>query len=129
MTPWDIEQGEGGGSIARASGGKVVGHAFCSLDARVSLQLIMDEPPEALWIKDRVEYYKRAEPVAFRDEQLDLGPALARIRLSHSWTSGPADLAIHLEQPRVGQHAVYIGKVADKHAKRSRSSGEATLSG
>ena len=44
---------------------------------KVSLQLIMDEPPEALynqWIKDRIEYYKRVEPVApQRDEQLDLG--------------------------------------------------------
>ena len=51
-------------------------------------QLIMDEPPEALynqWIKDRIEYYKRVEPVAApRDEQLDLGPPVARIRLSHS---------------------------------------------
>ena len=45
---------------------------------KVSLQLIMDEPPEALynqWIRDRTEYYKRVEPVAPpRDEQLDLGP-------------------------------------------------------
>ena len=45
---------------------------------KISLQLIMDEPPEALynqWIKDRIEYYKRVEPVAApRDEQLDLGP-------------------------------------------------------
>jgi len=47
---------------------------------KVSLQLIMDEPPEALYnqsIKDRIEYYKRVEPVALRDEQLDLGPPLA----------------------------------------------------
>ena len=31
---------------------------------KISLQLIMDEPPEALynqWIKDRIEYYKRVE--------------------------------------------------------------------
>ena len=48
----------------------------------------MDEPPEALykqWIKDRIEYYKRVEPVAPpRDEQLDLGPPVARLRVSHS---------------------------------------------
>ena len=41
---------------------------------KISLQLIMDEPPEALynqWIKDRIKYYERVSP---RDEQLDLGP-------------------------------------------------------
>ena len=51
---------------------------------KVSLQLIMDEPPEALynqWIRDRIEYYKRVEPVAPpRDEQLDLGPPVARLQ-------------------------------------------------
>ena len=75
---------------------------------KVSLQLIMDEPPEALynqWIKDRIEYYKRVEPVAPpRDEQLDLGPPVA---FQWSWTSGPNDLGVHPEQSGTFQSSVH----------------------
>ena len=102
---------------------------------KVSLQLIMDEPPEALynqWIKDRIEYYKRVEPVAApRDEQLDLGPPVARIRVSHSNDRGPVGQLIWqsiLSNCELA-NLQYIGKVADKHTKRARSSGDATLSG
>ena len=55
--------------------------------AQLSLQLILDEPPERLWqqwIKDRMEYYLRVEPVdAIRDEALDHSyPVEERIRFS-----------------------------------------------
>ena len=54
---------------------------------QLSLQLILDEPPERLWqqwIKDRMEYYLRVEPVdAIRDEALDHSyPVEERIRFS-----------------------------------------------
>ena len=100
---------------------------------RVSLQLIMDEPPEALynqWIRDRIEYYKRVEPVAPpRDEQLDLGPPVARIRVSHSNDRGPVGQMIwaSILSNRELANLQYIGKVADKHAKRARSTGETTI--
>ena len=102
---------------------------------KISLQLIMDEPPEALynqWIKDRIEYYKRVEPVAApRDEQLDLGPPVARIRLSHSNDRGPVGQLIwqSILSNRELANLQYIGKVADKHAQKARSSGDATLRG
>ena len=100
---------------------------------KVSLQLIMDEPPEALynqWIKDRIEYYKRVEPVAPpRDEQLDLGPPVARLRVSHSNDRGPVGQMIwaSILSNRELSNLQYIGKVADKHARRARSSGDATI--
>ena len=58
-----------------------------SAGKQLSLQLILDEPPEKLWqqwIKDRVEYYLRVEPVdAIRDEALDHSyPVEERIRFS-----------------------------------------------
>ena len=92
----------------------------------------MDEAPEALynqWIKDRIEYYKRVEPVAApRDEQLDLGPPVARIRVSHSNDRGPVGQLIwqSILSNRELANLQYIGRVADKHAKKSRSSGDAT---
>lgn len=54
---------------------------------RVSMHLILDEPPQKLhnkWIEDRIEYYKRVEPTApLRDEALDLDPnVLERLRFS-----------------------------------------------
>ena len=61
-------------------------------DGEVALQLILDEPPEALWIHERCEFYKRLEQ---RDEMRDVLPMLPdtpaqnRIRLS-----GPASDAI-----------------------------------
>ena len=100
---------------------------------KVSLQLIMDEPPEALynqWIRDRIEYYKRVEPVAPpRDEQLDLGPPVARLRVSHSNDRGAVGQMIwaSILSNRELSNLQYIGKVADKHAKRARSSGDATI--
>ena len=102
---------------------------------RVSLQLIMDEPPEALynqWIRDRIdiEYYKRVEPVAPpRDEQLDLGPPVARIRASHSNDRGPVGQMIWatILSNRELSNLQYIGKVADKRAKKARSTGETTI--
>ena len=100
---------------------------------KVSLQLIMDEPPEALynqWIKDRIEYYKRVEPVAPpRDEQLDLGPPLARLRVSHSNDRGAVGHMIwaSILSNRELSNLQYIGRVADKHARRARSSGDATI--
>ena len=81
---------------------------------KVSLQLIMDEPPEALynqWIRDRIEYYKGVEPVAPpRDEQLDLGPPVARLRVSHSNDRGPVgqmNLGVHPEQSGTFQPPVH----------------------
>ena len=58
-----------------------------------ALQLVLDEPPQELhnrWIKDRVEYYKRVEPLAApRDERLDLvGGPQNRFRFSTSNGSG-----------------------------------------
>ena len=58
-----------------------------SAGKQLSLQLILDEPPERLWqqwIKDRMEYYLRVEPVdAIRDEALDHSyPVEERIRFS-----------------------------------------------
>ena len=55
-----------------------------SAGKQLSLQLMLDEPPEKLWqkwIKDRVEYY---EPVdAIRDEALDHScPVEERLRFS-----------------------------------------------
>ena len=45
-----------------------------------SLQLVLDEPPEARynkWIKERMEFYKRVEPCAApRDERLELNHRL-----------------------------------------------------
>ena len=53
-----------------------------------ALQLVLDEPPQDLhnrWIKDRVEFYKRVEPLAPRDERLDLvGGPQNRLRFSTS---------------------------------------------
>ena len=54
-----------------------------------ALQLVLDEPPQELhnrWIKDRMEYYKRVEPLAApRDERLDLvGGPQNRFRFSTS---------------------------------------------
>ena len=54
-----------------------------------SPELVLDEPPQELhnrWIKDRVEYYKRVEPLAApRDERLDLvGGPQNRFRFSTS---------------------------------------------
>ena len=100
---------------------------------KVSLQLIMDEPPEALynqWIKDRIEYYNRVEPVAPpRDEQLDLGPPVARLRVSHSNDRGAVGQMIwaSILSNRELSNLQYIGRVADKHARRARSSGDATI--
>ena len=100
---------------------------------KASLQLIMDEPPEALynqWIKDRIEYYKRVEPVAPpRDEQLDLGPPVARLRVSHSNDRGAVGQMIwaSILSNRELSNLQYIGKVADKHARRARSSEDATI--
>ena len=93
----------------------------------------MDEPPEALynqWIKDRIEYYKRVEPVApIRDEQLDGGPPVARLRVSHSNDRGPVGQMIwaSILSNRELSNLQYIGKVADKHARRARNSGETTI--
>ena len=58
-----------------------------SAGKQLSLQLILDEPPEKLWqqwIKDRMEYYLRVEPVdAIRDEALDHSyPVEERLRFS-----------------------------------------------
>ena len=48
----------------------------CAELEQISLQLILDEPPELImnqWIKSRVEYYKRLEPTdAVRDVALAL---------------------------------------------------------
>ena len=54
-----------------------------------ALQLVLDEPPQELhnrWIKDRMEFYKRVEPLAApRDERLDLvGGPQNRLRFSTS---------------------------------------------
>ena len=66
-----------------------------------------------------------------RDEQLDLGPPVARTRLSHSNDRGPVGTLIwqSILSNRELANVQYIGKVADKHAKKFRSSGDATLSG
>ena len=50
--------------------------------------------------------YMCKEPVAPpRDEQLDLGPPVARLRVS--WTSGPDDLGVHSEQSGTFQSSVH----------------------
>ena len=66
-----------------------------------------------------------------RDEQLDLGPPVARIRVSHSNDRGPVGQLIwqSILSNRELANLQYIGKVADKHTKRARGSGDATLSG
>ncbi|CAK9117931.1 unnamed protein product [Durusdinium trenchii] len=64
-----------------------------------SLQLVMDEPPEALynkWIKERMEFYKRVEPCAApRDERLEpVGKMNHRLRFSTSNDLGAVSDAI-----------------------------------
>ena len=64
-----------------------------------SLQLVLDEPPEALynkWIKERMEFYKRVEPCAApRDERLELvGKMNQRLRFSTSNNLGAVSDAI-----------------------------------
>ena len=64
-----------------------------------ALQMVLDEPPQALhnqWIKDRVEFYKRVEPVAApRDERLELvGGKANRLRFSSTNGLGPTSDAI-----------------------------------
>ncbi len=94
MTPWEIVSKEKGVTTggymckqgrAAARLVQIIGRHKAR---KVSLQLIMDEPPEAL------------QPL---DQGQDRGPPVARIRLSHSndhaWSSGTVDLAVNLEQP------------------------------
>ena len=100
ISPWDVVTKESG--VTR--GGYVCKHCkgfwkskrgssrFVQIQGRhkgqrVSLQLILDEPPQALysrWIKSRVEYYTRMEPQApLRDECLDIDPnTVSRLRFS-----------------------------------------------
>ena len=61
--------------------------------------MVLDEPPQALhnqWIKDRVEFYKRVEPVAAPcDERLELvGGKANRLRFSSTNGMGPTSDAI-----------------------------------
>ena len=56
---------------------------------KISIQIICDEPPQDLetqWQKDRIEFYKRLEPVdKVRDEKpIPCGTALARGKLRPS---------------------------------------------
>ncbi len=55
-----------------------------------------------------------------RDEQLDLGSPVARIRVSHSNDRGPVGQLANLQ---------YIGKAADKHAKKARRALESQAMG
>eukprot|EP00435_Cladocopium_sp_Y103_P028221 s2216_g7.t1 len=59
-----------------------------------ALQMVLDEPPQDLhnqWIKDRMEFYKRVEPLAApRDERVELvGCQSNRLRFSSSNGMGP----------------------------------------
>ena len=62
-----------------------------------SLQLVLDEPPEAFynkWIKERMEFYKRVEPCA-APERLELvGKMNHRMRFSTSNNLGAVSDAI-----------------------------------
>jgi hypothetical protein len=64
-------------------------------DGEVALQLILDEPPEALWnawIKERCEFYKRLEP---RDDMRDVAPMLPQAPSSNRIKlMGPASDAV-----------------------------------
>ena len=97
VSPWEYvpkehaileQRGASHASTATASGkGAVVQLMGRSAGKQLSLQLILDEPPEKLWqqwIKDRMEYYLRVEPVdAIRDEALDHSyPVEERLRFS-----------------------------------------------
>ena len=143
VTPWEIISKEkgvttGGYMCKHCQGFWKQGRAATTLvqiigrrrSRKISLQLIMDLYNQ--WIRDRIEYYKRVEPVAApRDEQLDLGPPVARIRVSHSNDRGPVGQLIwqSILSNRELANLQYTGKVADKHARKSRSSGDATLRG
>ena len=75
---------------------QITGEQWGSL---ASLQLVLDEPPEALynkWIKERMEFYKRVEPcAAARDERLELvGKMNQRMRFSTSNNLGSVSDAI-----------------------------------
>ena len=73
---------------------------------KVSLQLIMDEPPEALynqWIRDRIEYYKTPWAVG-------LGPPCGKapsLPFQWSWPCRPNDLGVHPEQSGTFQPPVH----------------------
>ena len=85
------------------------------------------QPGQEGELATRIEYYKRVEPVAPpRDEQ---GPCVARLRVSHSNDRGAVGQMIwaSILSNRELSNLQYIGKVADKHAKRARSSGDATI--
>ena len=64
-----------------------------------ALQMVLDEPPEQLynqWLRDRIAFYKRVEPLAApRDERLTLvGGRANRIRFSSTNGLGPVSDAI-----------------------------------
>lgn len=74
VSAWEVVQKEvgetRGGYVCKwcsASGNRMVQLSHRRAGERVSLRLILDEPPPKAynqWIKDRVEYYKRVEPTA-----------------------------------------------------------------
>ena len=74
------KQGRGGSRFLQ-----IIGRGNSKVAA---LQLVVDEPPQDLhnrWIKDRVEYYKRVEPLAApRDERTSNGLGLVSDAL---WTT------------------------------------------
>ena len=91
---------------------------------RVSLQLILDEPPQDLynrWIKSRIEYYTRLKPQApLRDECLDIDPnTVSRLRFSrvngmHGAHFGPP-LGHHLFEPGGGWHDLAAKRLQGSH--------------
>ena len=83
----------------RAAGTRLLQITGWHRDKATCLQLVMDEPPEQLflqWIRDRMEFYKRVEPTEPpRDERLVLGDA-STPRMRFSSSSGLGDVSTAL---------------------------------
>ena len=130
VSPWEMVQKKKGvtrgGYVCKWCRGFWKGKMGSSRFLRITshrtvLQLVLDEPPERLynrWVKDRIEFYKRLEPIPLRDVPLKVGPnPVHRLRFSVSNGMGNISDAIWtvvLANPeKAGLEGIH--RLADKH--------------